>query len=205
MGATVFLLIRHAAVDALGRKIVGRAPGVHLNSEGRSQARCLAGRLAGARITAIYSSPLERAQETAMPIAERVRSPVQTEEDLNEIDYGAWTAKTFEELNQLPEWHHYNANRSEASIPGGETVVQLRTRACAAIARLRQKHPGEIVALVTHADWIRTAAAALLGVCLDSFIRRFDISPASVGILRSTKTGFILTRWNDNGELPGDT
>lgn len=204
MDATVFFLIRHAAVDALGHGIVGRLPGVHLNAAGRAQARCLASRLAGTGVAAIYSSPLERAWQTALPIAEQTRLPLQTGEDLNEIDYGSWTGKTFEELNQLPEWHGYNLKRAEAVIPGGEAVAQLRARACGAISRLREEHPGEIVAVVTHADWIRTAVAALLDLCLDSFIRSSEITPASLTILGCSPKGAVLTRWNDNGELSGE-
>src|SRR4051795_5275704 len=77
---TTFLLIRHAMCDPVGRSIAGRAPGIALNETGVQQAQALADRLAKLPIAAIYSSPLERAIQTARPIAERKRLTIQPRE-----------------------------------------------------------------------------------------------------------------------------
>ena len=72
---TTFHLIRHGAHDLLGRVLTGRMPGVALNEAGRAQAAGLAAALAGGGIAAVVSSPLQRARETAAPIAARLGLP----------------------------------------------------------------------------------------------------------------------------------
>jgi broad specificity phosphatase PhoE len=194
-------MIRHAAVDRLGETLLGRQTGIHLNQEGKNQADRLADRLARVPAAAIYTSPLERAQETAQAIAARIGIGFRVNQALDEIDYGMWTGKGFRELNELTPWHEYNSHRSEAKIPGGESVSRFRRRACEALNRFREVHNGDPVLLVTHADWIRTAVADRLGLCLTSFIRAFEIGPASVCVLRVEQWGSELVRWNDTGEL----
>src|SRR5947209_17160919 len=111
---TTFLMVRHAAFDGLGRRIVGRQPGVHLNEEGAVQVRTLANRLGRIKCEAIYSSPMERAKETASALSRALNMDFTIEEGLDEIDYGAWTGKTFEELDLLPGWRRYNDARDTA-------------------------------------------------------------------------------------------
>ena len=85
---TDLLLIRHAVNNWVGDRLAGWTPGVHLNDQGREQAAALSRRLAGWPIEAIYSSPLERAQETAQAVAEPHGLPVQIEEGVGESRYG---------------------------------------------------------------------------------------------------------------------
>src|SRR3954469_21585527 len=119
MSAT-FLLIRHGACEPVGKRIAGRMPGVRLNEQGRLQASMLVGRLADLPIRAIYSSPLERALETAEPLSRRLDLPVQKDDAFNEVDYGHWTGKSLESLAPLPEWQRYNQFRGGVRIPSGE-------------------------------------------------------------------------------------
>ena len=86
----MILLIRHALVDACGAFLAGRTHGVHLNDEGRQQAAALGRCLEAVDISAIYTSPLERACETAAALGARGAS-VFVARDLNEIDFGDWT------------------------------------------------------------------------------------------------------------------
>ena len=88
---TTFLLIRHALNDYVDKAIAGWTPEVHLNDVGRAQAERLAERLAQAPIAALYSSPLERARETAAPLAKRLGLEVRMCEAFGEIRYGEWT------------------------------------------------------------------------------------------------------------------
>src|SRR5207253_2833187 len=83
-----FILVRHATNDTVGKRIAGRTEGVHLNEEGRQQSIQLAERLKGVSIAAIYSSPLERAIETAEPLAQRIKMEIQPHQGLLEIDFG---------------------------------------------------------------------------------------------------------------------
>jgi broad specificity phosphatase PhoE len=100
---TTFLLIRHALCDPIGRSIAGRRPGVHLNDTGVQQAQSLAERLSGLAVGGLYSSPLERALETARPIGARHGLQVETAAGLNEIDFGDWTGRNLNELDQLAD------------------------------------------------------------------------------------------------------
>src|SRR5687767_1544713 len=91
---TRFLLIRHATTDTVGKRLAGRLPGVSLNEAGRAQAQQLAARLAGLPVAAIYSSPLERAVETARPLAQGLQLETAVCEAFLELDFGEWTNST---------------------------------------------------------------------------------------------------------------
>src|SRR4051794_26972165 len=122
---TTFLLIRHASTDANGKILAGRKPGVLLNDDGRSEASRLARFLAQRTLDAIYSSPLERARETADFISQATGVPVQIREALAEIQYGEWTNARFDELESDVRWRLFNTFRSGTSIPGGELMLQV--------------------------------------------------------------------------------
>ena len=94
---TTFLLIRHATNDHVGKTICGRMAGVHLNQQGQQQANALAGRLRHLPLAAIYSSPLERAIETAEPIAKAMQLQVKPDGSFLELDFGQWTGKSINE------------------------------------------------------------------------------------------------------------
>src|SRR3982751_4279596 len=99
---TRFLLIRHAMTDSVGKSISGRSKGIHLNAEGITQAQELAVRLTNLSVDSIYSSPLERAVETALPVAELLGHHTTVWEDFLEIDFGDWTGSTIEALRAEP-------------------------------------------------------------------------------------------------------
>src|SRR3954464_10596945 len=160
---TTFLLIRHASMDGLGERIVGRTAGIGLNAEGKVQAVRLAEELTRFEATAIYSSPVRRAQETAAIVACRQGKGFKVDEGLNEIDYGQWTGRSFEELRKLPEWARYNSHRDSARIPGGESMEHFRQRTSETLERIHKAHTSELIMIVSHADWIRAAAAYSCG------------------------------------------
>ena len=179
---TTLFLVRHAAHDRLNRILCGRMPDVTLGAPGRAQAERLAERLARETIAAVYASPLERARETAAPIAERLKLDVQPMDALNEIDVGAWSGRALEDLREDPLWKRWNTARSVTRPPGGETMLEAQARAVGAIERLCAAHPEQGVALVSHGDVIKAALAYHLGLPLDAVLR-FEISPASVSTL----------------------
>ena len=181
MTTTVFF-VRHATHDWLNRILCGRMPGVTLGAEGRAQAAALAVRLQREPIAAVYASPLERARETAQPLAEGLRLDVQIRDALNEIDVGAWSGRTFDDLRDDPHWTRWNTARNVTRPPGGETMLEAQVRIVSAIERLCAAHPEQSVALVSHGDVIKAALAYYLGLTLDAILR-FDISPASVSTL----------------------
>ena len=200
---TTFYLIRHAAHDWLVKGIAGRLPGVSLNAAGRAQAERLAERLGDVPFAAIYASPLERAQETAAPLAARAGLPLQTLDDLHEMNFGDWTGKTFAELDAEPLWQPFNTFRSGTRIPGGgEMMAEAQLRMVMAMEGLRERHPNHAVALVGHGDPIRAAVAYFLGIPLDLYAR-IEIEPASVSVVALADWGPRVLRVNDTGEFAG--
>jgi broad specificity phosphatase PhoE len=191
-------LIRHAAHELVGHTIVGRTPGVHLSPHGVRQAEALAGHLAGSGIAALYSSPLERALETAAPIGARLGLDLFPSEELNEIDFGAWTGRTVAELDQLEAWRQFNLFRSSVRVPDGETMVEVQARLLRLIEHLAATHPGRTVGLVSHGDVIKAALAHWLGVPLDLF-QRIEIAPASLSLVRLCPYGPKVLLLNGSG------
>jgi probable phosphomutase (TIGR03848 family) len=200
---TTFLLIRHAMCDTVGRTIAGRSPDVHLNREGKTQAEDLAARLSSLSLAAIYSSPLERALETAAPIAAKHRLPVSTAPGLNELDFGDWTGRALADLEGNQDWIAFNSFRSGTRIPGGETMTEVLARALREIDHARRAHPdaGHLVAIVSHGDVLRALLAHYLGISLDLF-QRLELDPASVSIVVLDCYGPRVTRVNDSGHWP---
>lgn len=179
---TTFFLVRHAAHDRLGRTLCGRMPGVTLGREGRAQAEALAARLSGEGLAAVYASPLERAQETAAPVAARAGRAVETLAALNEIDFGAWAGRSFDDLHEDPLWAGWNQARHVTRPPGGETALEAQSRVLRGLEALRARHGEARLALVSHADVIKLVIAHALGLGADA-MQRFEIGPASVSVL----------------------
>ncbi len=178
----------------------GRMAGVHLNELGRQQAERLADRLEGAPIAAIFSSPLERARETAEPVARRLGLEIRTLPGIIEIDYGEWTGKAWSELREHPRFNQYNSFRSGTRVPGGELMIEAQTRIVVELEALRAEYPDKLLALFSHGDLIKGALAYYAGIPLDLF-RRLEVSPASVSVLRVADEGPRLIRTNDTGNL----
>lgn len=197
---TDLLLIRHATNDWVGDRLAGWTPDVHLNDPGRAQAAALAARLASWRLEAIYSSPLERAVETAQAVAQRHGLEVAIEPGVGESRYGAWTGQSIKELAKTPEWLQVQFTPSLAQFPDGESLSEMQARAVAAIERLRRLHSKGVVAVFSHADVIKALAAYYAGMPFDLF-QRLVIDTASVTWLRFTAHGPRLLRLNDTGVL----
>ena len=199
---TKFLLLRHALTDSVGQRLSGRTPGVPLNAEGQAQAQQLAARLADVPIAAIYSSPLERAVQTAEPVATAHKLTTTICDDFLEIDFGKWTNCTFQELQNQPQFQRFNSFRSSTRIPGGELLLEAQARAVAGLSKLCAQHPGQTVAVVSHADMLKAAVAYYAGIPLDIF-QRLEISPASVSVLEIFDDTARILLLNDTGTLKG--
>jgi broad specificity phosphatase PhoE len=197
---TTFLLIRHAATDAIGRLIAGWTPGWHLNTAGRKQAEMLAARLAPLPVQAIYTSPLERAVETAEPLARRLRLDLQKIDDLGELRFGDWEGFAFAELQQSSVWKRFNQQGSLAVPPGGESMMECQARIIRRLECLRERHPNHLVAVFSHADPLRAAVASFLGAPLDSMLR-FDLDPASVSVVQVDESNTRILCVNSSGDI----
>ena len=179
---TKFLLIRHAAHDLLGKVLTGRAPGLHLNAQGKLEAERLADRLAVFSISGVYTGPLERAKETAEPLSNRLHLELFFAPAFDEIDFGSWTMLPFSELDQRPDWKAWNEFRDQSAPPQGEPILAVQSRTSKELERLAQTSYGETLAIISHGEVIKSTLMHYLGIPV-ALHWRLDISPSSVSIL----------------------
>jgi probable phosphoglycerate mutase len=197
----LILFVRHGENDYVKKgRLAGRLPGVHLNEKGREQAQFAAEALA--RLLkerppkAIYSSPMERALETAEPIAKALNVEVITREGLLETDCGEWTDKTLKSLGRTKLWRTVQAAPSRFCFPGGETFANAQYRIRGEIEALAAAHdPKDGVVCVSHADPIKLAIAYFIGLPLDLF-QRLVVNPASITALHVGEHGSQLVALN---------
>ena len=181
-GPALILLIRHATTPMVDKGLSGRLPGIHLSDQGRAQAAGIARSLERFPISKIFSSPLERALESAGPLAGQKNLPVQIREGLGEIDLGRWQGETFDELAGDDNWVRFNRYRSGTGAPGGELMLETQARVMQTLYHLAAAHPGQAIAAFSHADPIKSAVMHVLGIPLD-FHDRLEILPASLTAL----------------------
>jgi probable phosphoglycerate mutase len=197
MLTTTFYLIRHCERIDDPQRLVGRTPGVHLSERGRAQAERIARRLAGETLHRVFCSPLERTRQTAAPLARAKQLPLEVCAEIGEIDAGAWTGRTFPQLDADDEhWRRYNHFRSGTPIPGGESVPLIQARFVGEMLSLRERLPGEGIALVSHADPIKIALAYFLGMPAD-FYDRIEIGLGSISVLALHAWGAKALRLNE--------
>lgn len=169
-------LVRHGSHDRLGRILCGRMPGVSLSEAGRAEADAVARRLAGTGAATLLASPRERTAETASPIAAALGLAAETEPGLDEIAFGAWTGRAFDDLAAEPAWSLWNTARATARPPGGESMAEAQARVGRVLDRFAED--GAPAVLVSHGDVIRAALLKVLGLGLDAY-DRIVVDPAS--------------------------
>ena len=196
---TLVLFVRHGTTPTTGKVLPGRARGLHLSERGREQAQRAAERIAElGKIAAVYSSPLERARETAAPIARLTKNSTRIERGLIECDFGAWTGQSLRRLMKKPEWSQVQRSPSTFRFPAGESFVEMQTRMVSAVDTIRRRHPGRTVVCVSHADTIKAAVAHATGTPLDLF-QRIVISTCSVTAIIYSDGGPIVLTVNSTG------
>jgi probable phosphomutase (TIGR03848 family) len=176
---TTLLLVRHGHTDAAGKRLTGRAPGVHLNELGRRQAERLVERLEGVRIDAIVSSPLERCRETAAPLAKVRGRAVDVGRAWIEVGYGEWTGRSISQLRRTKLWRRVMFAPSNVRFPGGESLLEVQGRAVDAALDIAARHARGTVVVVSHADVIRLLVAHVAGMHADQ-LQRLSIDTASI-------------------------
>lgn len=194
---TIFLLIRHAENDYVKEgRLPGRLSGVHLNEKGSRQAQLLAEKLAGAPVKALYSSPMDRAVETAGPLAKALGLEVVFRDGLTEVDCGEWAGALLKNLRRRKLWKPLQSSPAEFRFPGGETFAEAQRRIYVEIECLRARHtPKDMVICISHADPIRLLIAASICLPLDCF-QRLSVAPASITALQVSEKGAHLLTMN---------
>lgn len=183
LAPTTVLFVRHGHHGLMDKVLVGRMRDVPLSPEGIEEAHSVALRLSKQGISRVHTSPRQRALETATIIARAARVPLEIAFALDEIDAGAWTGMSFDDLSTDGAWNFWNMLRSVARPPEGESMREVQDRVLRYLAKVHTTHPGERIALVTHAEVIRTAVLACQGRSLDAYA---EVAIPSAGVLEVT-------------------
>lgn len=203
-GFTTILLVRHGNTPTTGKVLPGRAKGLSLSDTGQDQAKTAAERIAAlARVDAIYCSPLERARETAAPIAAARGLKAKVDRGLLECEFGDWTGAQLSRLSKLPEWSTVQRAPSTFRFPNGESFTEMQVRMVSTLDRLRSAHPGGTIVCVSHADPIKAAVAHAVGTHLDLF-QRIVISTCSISALAWSPHGPAVLAVNTTAGPIGD-
>ena len=183
--ATV-LLVRHGRTTANASGLLaGRTPGVLLDDVGRDQAAAAAERLTQLPLASVVTSPMERCVQTAEALVNGHQSLApQVDDRLTECGYGSWQNRPLEELSAEDLWKVVQHQPSAARFPDGESLLEMQSRAVAAI----REHDAALAAddvwvAVSHGDVIKSVLADALGLHLDMF-QRIHAHPASISVIK---------------------
>jgi broad specificity phosphatase PhoE len=167
---TTILLIRHGDNESLSKYLPGHLTGIHLNEAGKTQALLVAESLKGVQIKSIISSPLERAVETATPLAEKLNLSVDIQNGFIEMNTGSWTGKNFTEIKEDPVWKKLREDPENHTFPDGETFADAQMRLWDALKTTIETHDDNaIVAIFSHSDCIKL----LLAKAMDAPMKRY--------------------------------
>jgi probable phosphoglycerate mutase len=193
-------LVRHGLTGQTGRLLYGRTPGIDLDARGRAQAEALVERFDGVRVSAIYSSPLERCHQTVEPLAAARRIAIRDDDAFLEMEAGDWTGRTLAQLRRTKAWRTVQQTPSDFVFPGGEAFMDAQARVVTAIDRLARRHRKGAIVIATHGDIARIALAHYLATPLDDFQRIvIDTVGVSVVLLGADRPHVLLV--NDTGGL----
>jgi len=164
MSATILTLVRHGETAANTELVWHGSTDTPLTERGHAQAARV-GAFLGSRhsdISSIYASPLERARDTADPIARRLGLDVRIEPDLREFDLGSWEGRSYKSLFEEERlWHHMKRDPHFAPH-GGESPLAATERLLGALQRIAAAHPGQRVIIVSHGGALSMALGKLL-------------------------------------------
>jgi probable phosphomutase (TIGR03848 family) len=199
---TTILLVRHGTTATTGTILPGRAPGLHLSERGTAQAEAVALRLGELtkKPVALYVSPLERARETAAPIAKVLKLRPFIDRGLLECDFGTWTGKKLNLLSRKAEWKTVQNSPSTFRFPEGESFGEMQQRVWSTLEKLARTCRGRTIVVVSHADPIKAAVTYAQGVPLDLF-QRTVISTCSVSAIGFTGGGPVVLTVNSTASL----
>jgi len=157
-----------------------------LSPLGQAQALQLAQALVVFPLAVVYSSPLQRAYRTAIPIAQEQALEVQQRDALRECDFGTWEglsraevlARSPEDTQHVQKWER----DTEVAPPAGESFAAMQKRVCAVVEQLSTEHPDQTIALVSHVGPIKVLLCAALGTNLAASSRIF-LDPATISVI----------------------
>lgn len=204
MPFTRLVLIRHGETQLnRERRFIGLRDDI-LTDLGAIQAQQIADALVVFPVAAVYSSPLQRAFQTAQPIAARHGLNVQPLAAFQELDFGLWDGLTHEEVvaKGEPDATLVRSWSDDTSMvpPGGESIEAMFQRVCAATAALVQGHPNQTIVLVSHTGPLKALLCAALGSSMRSFFHIF-LDPATISVVDWRDTGQLVRLVNSHAHL----
>lgn len=208
--STRLILARHGQTAwNASRRFQGQTD-VPLDEEGLAQAAALAKRLAGdpVHVSAIYTTDLQRAHQTAQVIAKALmaaghpRCPLVVEPRLREMHFGDWQGKTYAEIHHstpqaLAQWE---ADLARFAPPNGESMGIFSARVGEAMEEIRAAHPDGSVLVVAHGGPLQVMICLALGLPPQNFWQ-FQLSNAGLAELHFYTAGAILNLFNDTSHL----
>jgi len=206
--ACLAVIVRHGQTVYNRKNLFRGRYDLPLDDVGIEQARSTAAFLAAAGavsgpVTAVYSSPLRRARETALPIAELLGLEVAVAGELNDVDVGRWEGRSAPEVETLDAglYRMWSKEPARFAFPGGESLASVHARTAAFLDRLPARHDGQNVVLVTHRVPAKLIVAHILGLGAEIFWR-VRIDNCSISAARLSAEGHVLTLVNSTWHLP---
>ncbi len=205
---THVILIRHGQSQGNAEGRFGGHTDTPLSPKGRKQAEATARALASEKFSAIYSSDLPRAIETATPLAKLTGAPLTSTDALRERSVGVMEGLTFEEAAELhPEQYQALLHRDfEHVLEGGESYRQTLDRAAGKLDEVIEKHRGGRIAVFTHTGAICILILHLMGALDAPELKPVWISTSNCGLARFDlrDDGFLrVLAINDTRHLVG--
>ena len=207
MEATRIIAVRHGETSWNADSRIQGQKDIELNETGRWQASRVGKALKGEKISAVYSSDLGRAHETAKPIAEAAGIAVIPNEGLRERSFGIFEGKTFDEIRETWPDHAHNWRKrlpEWAPPEGGESLLQLRARVTQTMQDLAARHPGEQIVVVAHGGVLDTLYRVATGQEVNS-PRTWQLPNGAINRLLWTPQGFTLVGWSDTQHLDDES
>ncbi len=182
---TRLYLVRHGATPLTMEDKFSGAEGVHLSDEGRAQAARLAERLSDHKLAAAYTSPLERAVETAEILVKPHALALERTDGLREISHGHWEGMTRREVEArfADEYAAWEEDPFTFAPEGGESGISVLSRALPAIRAIVVRHKDQNVLVVSHKATLRLLISSLLGFDARGYRDRLDQAPACLNIV----------------------
>lgn len=182
---TRLYLIRHGETEWNASSKVQGTTDTKLNEKGILQAELVAKKLAGENISALYTSSLTRAKQTAGKISEALKLEAKELHNFREICLGPWQGLTIDEIKENYSDHFkiYREKPSEFNMPGAETFLQVAERFCNAVNNIVVDNQDKNIAVVSHGAAIKAAVISILGIDIEHY-NKFRIDNASISILQ---------------------
>ena len=201
---TTVILIRHGETEW---NVLHRFQGlsdIPLNDTGRQQAGFAKNGLQGMELDVIYTSPLQRAVETAEIIRGERNIPIYPADGLQEMGVGEWEGLLVSEIDEkYPGWYDiWRTAPTQIRLKGGEPFEETRKRAWKTFREIVKKHKGQTVLIVSHMMCISSILLTIAGIPLDD-IWQHPIGNAALNIVEADSEGnAVITDWSRDNHIP---